>query len=147
MKSVLVFMILLFSSTLASARTTGLGISLGNPTGLNAKRWLDEKTAVDGGVAWSIGKHANLSLHSDFLLHKESAFYFNDDHPLDFYYGIGGRMEFADDIELGVRIPAGLQHRLPDAHADIFAELAPILDFVERSGVELHYVFGARYYF
>lgn len=146
MKSFILLFILLISST-AWANKTGLGISLGNPTGLNGKRWLDSKTAVDGGLGFSFGKHSNFSIHSDYLLHNEAAFYFNDDYPLDLYYGIGARMEFADDIELGPRVPVGLVYRTPDDQSDIFAEAAPVIDLVGRQGLELHLLFGARYYF
>lgn len=125
----------------------GIGISIGNPTGLNGKYWLDQKTAVDAGFAWSIGKHSDLSMHSDYLLHKEGTFYFNDVHPLDLYYGIGGRLEFADDVEIGVRVPVGLAYNLENESADIFAEVAPIVDILTKTGLELHLLFGARYYF
>lgn len=131
----------------AYAQKTGIGLSIGNPTGLNAKYWKDEKTAIDAGMAWSIGRNSNFSLHSDYLLHKESAFYLNDVHPLDFYYGVGGRMEFADDIEIGVRVPVGLAHKIEDSRADVFAEVAPIVDLITKTGLELHLLFGARYYF
>jgi hypothetical protein len=146
MKSLMILFIFLLSLP-AFASKMGLGISLGNPTGLNGKYWLTEKTAVDAGLAMSFGKHANFSLHSDYLFHKEGEFYFNDDHPLDLYYGIGARMEFADDIEIGVRLPVGLAHRVENNKADMFAEVAPILDFISRKGLELHILFGARYYF
>ena len=129
------------------ANEKGIGISLGNPTGLNGKYWLDSSRAVDAGLAWSMGKGQDFSLHSDYLLQKEAAFYFNDIHPLDFYYGIGGRMEFADEIELGVRIPFGLAHRLQAESADVFGEVAPIFDLVGRTGLEMHLVIGGRYYF
>ncbi len=82
----------------------GLGISIGNPTGLNGKRWPSSTRAVDGGLAWPIGKNRNLNIHSDYLLHEKGKFLFNEVHPLDLYYGIGARMEFADDIELGLLI-------------------------------------------
>jgi hypothetical protein len=124
-----------------------VGISLGNPTGLNGKYWLDSTKAVDGGVAFSLGKHSNFSLHSDYLLHNDAAFYLNDVHPLDLYFGIGGRMEFADDIEIGVRVPVGLAHKFEKESADVFAEVAPIIDFISKTGLELHLLFGARYYF
>jgi hypothetical protein len=138
--------VLLFSFP-AFASKLGLGISLGNPTGLNGKYWLNEGRAVDAGVGWSIGRNSNFSLYSDYLLHQKSALYLNDTRPLDFYYGIGGRMEFADDIELGVRLPIGIAHELDDQAADIFAELAPIVDFLGRTGIEAHILFGARYFF
>jgi hypothetical protein len=139
---------MLFSLALAAyAQKTGVGVSLGNPTGLSAKRWLSSTRAVDAGAGFSYGNHTNFSLHSDYLLHNQSAFYLNDVHALDLYYGIGARMEFADDIEIGVRVPVGLAHQMEDAKADIFAEVAPVVDFISRTGVELHLLFGSRYYF
>jgi hypothetical protein len=144
---VVVILFVLSQSVLAASKDLGLGVMIGNPTGFAGKKWLGQGRAVDGGLAWSFGKHSNVSMHGDYLLHTESAFYFNDVHPLDLYYGIGGRMEFADDIELGVRVPVGLVHQFTEQSADIFGEIAPILDFVSRTGVELHFVIGSRYYF
>lgn len=146
MKALVVLFTLILAQA-AFAEKKGVGVSLGNPTGLNGKYWLSGDRAVDGGVGMSWGTHSNVSIHSDYLLHNEAAFYLNDVHPLDLYYGIGGRMEFADDIELGVRIPVGLVHNIDGGSADMFAELAPIVDFVGRTGVELHWLFGGRYYF
>jgi hypothetical protein len=139
--------LLVFLSLPALANRKGLGISIGNPTGLNGKYWLDNKSAVDAGVAYSLGKKSNFSLHSDYLLHKEGAFFFNDVHPLDLYYGLGARMEFDHDIEVGVRIPVGLSHTVENGSADMFAEVAPIVDLVTKTGLEIHLLFGARYYF
>lgn len=146
MKLLLVILLVLISFS-SWANEKGIGISIGNPTGLNGKYWLDSSKAVDAGMAWSIGKHSEFSLHSDYLLHKDGAFYFNDVHPLDLYYGVGGRMEFADDIEIGVRVPVGLTHRFEQESADVFAEVAPIVDFLTKTGLEIHLLFGGRYYF
>jgi len=137
----------IFMGLSAQANEKGLGISIGNPTGLNGKYWLNSSRAVDAGLAWSLGKNQEVSIHSDYLLHKEGAFYFNDIHPLDFYYGVGGRMEFADEIELGVRVPLGIAHRFEAESADVFAEVAPIVDLIGKTGLELHLIFGGRYYF
>jgi hypothetical protein len=146
MKSILIIVLLIMSAS-TWAQQMGLGVSLGNPTGLNGKYWLDGEHAVDGGLGFSFGKHTDVSMHSDYLFHKEGAFFFNDVHPLDLYYGIGGRMEFADDIELGVRIPLGVAHKIENATADVFGEIAPIIDFITSTGVEIHLLVGARYYF
>lgn len=146
MKAVLLVLLFVLSGSVWS-KDFGLGVSLGNPTGLNGKYWLGGDHAVDGGFAWSLGKNSNLSIHSDYLFHNEGAFFFNDVHPLDLYYGIGGRMEFEDDIDLGVRIPVGLAHRIENGTADIFGEIAPIVDFIGTTGVELHFLIGGRYYF
>jgi hypothetical protein len=146
MKAILLVAMVLVSTSVWS-NDLGVGVSIGNPTGLNGKYWLDGDHAIDGGFAWSLGKHSDLSIHSDYLFHKEGAFFFNDVNPLDLYYGIGGRMEFEDEIDLGVRIPVGLAHKVENGKADIFGEVAPIVDFIGTTGVELHILFGGRYYF
>jgi hypothetical protein len=147
---ILLVVVLIFSSLSTVAMTKddwALGAMIGNPTGINGKYWLGDRQAVDGGVGISPGKSSNVSLHSDYLLHQPSAFYFNDEYPLDFYYGLGARMEFGKDIELGVRIPFGLVHNITEQRADIFVEVAPILDIISRFGLELHLLAGGRYYF
>jgi hypothetical protein len=146
MKAILLVVMVLVSTSVWS-NDLGLGVSIGNPTGLNGKYWLDGTHAIDGGFAWSVGEKFDLSIHSDYLFHKEGAFFFNDVHPLDLYYGIGGRMEFEDEIDLGVRIPIGLVNKLENGKADIFGEVAPIVDFLGTTGLELHILFGGRYYF
>lgn len=148
MKTILLIALVIMSSSLfAQEGKKGIGLMLGNPTGLNGKYWLENNRAIDGGLALSFGKHSDVSIHSDYLLHNDAAFYLNDVHPLDLYYGIGGRMEFGDDIELGVRVPVGLLHNLKDQQADVFGEIAPIFDILGRVGLEMHLAVGARYYF
>ena len=139
----------LFASSFAysQANQMGLGVMLGNPTGVNGKYWLNGTQAIDGGVGFSLGDDTEVSIHSDYLWHTEGAFFFNDVYPLDLYYGVGGRMEFEDDIQLGLRVPVGLVHRLENQSADMFGEVAPVFDFITNNGIELHILFGARYYF
>lgn len=147
MKSFILALLIVFSSTAFAQGQMGVGAMIGNPTGLNAKYWLSETKAVDGGMAFSLGKKTRFQIHSDYLFHNNGELVFQDNHPLDLYYGIGGRMEFDDDIELGVRLPVGLAHRMENNRADIFGEIAPIVDFIGRVGLELSLAIGARYYF
>jgi hypothetical protein len=141
------FFSLIGLSAIATSEKLGMGLMLGNPTGLIGKYWPSDDHAVDAGIGLSFGRRTDLNIHSDYLLHKKSAFYFNDVHPLDLYYGLGGRMEFAHNIELGVRVPVGVAHMMHNKPADLFAEVVPIFDFIGRRGVELSIAFGARYYF
>ncbi|MES2526117.1 MAG: hypothetical protein V4598_03495 [Bdellovibrionota bacterium] len=147
MKAILLVFLLAFSSAVLAQGKMGVGAMVGNPTGLNVKYWLADKNAVDGGMAFSVGNKTRFQLHSDYLFHSNGELVFNDKHPLDLYYGIGGRMKFDDDIELGVRLPIGLAHRLENESADVFGEIAPIVDFIGRVGLELSLAIGARYYF
>lgn len=147
MRYFLILVTFLFSLSAMAAGELGIGAMIGNPTGINGKYWLTKSTAVDGGMAFSIGGHSRFTLHSDYLFHKDGALVFNDEHPLDVYYGIGGRMKFADDIQLGVRLPFGVAHMFENNRADVFGELAPIVDFIGRTGLEISFAVGGRYYF
>lgn len=147
MKALLFFLLFGFSLfSQAGEGDLGIGVMVGNPTGVSGKYWLQGSHAVDGGVGFSLGSSTNLSLHSDYLIHSEGALVFNDEHPLDVYFGLGGRMKFADDIRLGARVPLGVAYR-HEGTSDMFAEVAPVIDFISRVGVDLHLLFGARYYF
>jgi hypothetical protein len=143
---IIVILSLVILSLPTWANKMGLGVSVGNPTGLNGKYWVDSSHAIDGGVAMSLGRSTNLSLHSDYLFHRPESFYLNDIYALDLHYGIGGRMEFSDSPEVGVRLPVGLVYN-PNSQSDLFGEVAPVVDFIGRTGLELHLLFGARYYF
>lgn len=145
---ILLITLVLFASNLyARQGQMGVGLMIGNPTGISGKYWLDDNKAIDAGLGASFGNHTDFSIHSDYLLHKENQFYFNEVYALDLYYGIGGRMEFADEIELGARVPVGIVHEIKEKSADVFAEVAPVLDFIGREGVELNLALGTRYYF
>ena len=47
----------------------GLGIIIGEPTGISMKYKLGGITAIDAGIAWSFGNNSGFHIHSDFLWH------------------------------------------------------------------------------
>jgi hypothetical protein len=149
MKIIFTLIFSLFFSTklFALSRPMGLGLMLGNPTGLSGKYWLNQKNAIDAGLGISLGHECEGNLHSDYLWHKENAFYYKEVNPLDLYYGLGGRMEFSDSIELGLRVPIGLVWKMEEKKAEFFSEIAPIFDFLGKVGIEMSLGIGARYYF
>lgn len=123
----------------------GIGVIIGEPTGLSVKSWNADKTAFNIGAAWSLTEREALHLHADFLLH--SWFDDVDTGRLAFYYGIGGRIIFADDTQVGVRVPLGLNYILPKVPFDLFAEVAPILDLTPTLEFAGNGGAGIRYYF
>ena len=143
MKALLWIVLAAFALT-SQAQSTGVGLMLGNPTaGFTGKHWLSEDQAVDAGLGFS----SRVQIYGDYLFHNKEAFYLNDVQPLDFYFGLGARMKFEDDIVLGLRTPVGLVHTFTEQSLDAFAEVAPILDFVSHYGWAAHFTFGGRYYF
>ena len=146
MKVVIFFLSLFVHHYCFSAEKLGVGPMVGNPTGINGKYWQSSERAIDMAIAFNLDDSAGLSLHSDYLLHWFDSLYFKDTYPLDLYSGLGGRMKFSDTIQIGARVPVGVLYRQKET-TDFFIEAAPILDFIGRSGVDLHFALGARYYF
>lgn len=143
----LLALLLICTSVSGLARDTGLGIMLGYPTGVTAKKWVKPGQAIDAGAAWAVGSNSHFLLFSDYLWNKEDALFFQDTKPLDLYYGLGGRMKFDDEISLGVRVPVGLSAYFNDRRGETYAEIAPIVDLLPKTELEIHAVLGLRFYF
>lgn len=113
--------ILLISADHTNAQSREIGIIVGEPTGLSAKFWTSGRTAVDFGVAWSLGGSGSMHLHSDYLLH----YWLQSGTAL--YLGLGGRMLVRDEPEIAARIPFGLQLNVAGGRLALFFELVPML--------------------
>jgi hypothetical protein len=139
--------ILCFSGmVIAQESGFGIGVILGEPTGISFKNWASSTTAVDGGVAWSFAHEGSLHLHVDFLVHD-----FNlaevERGKLAVYYGIGGRFKSKKKERFGVRVPVGFCYIPQKAPIDIFLEIAPLLDLAPATEFGLTGGIGIRYYF
>jgi hypothetical protein len=135
----------------------GIGLILGEPTGLSVKYWLDEEHAVDGGVAWSFWDGDGFQLHSDFLWHNFDLL--DDpggvDGKLPVYLGVGARLKFRDDegrhhddndTVFGIRVPLGVSYLFDGKPIDLFAEIAPILDLTPDIELNFSLALGVRFY-
>ena len=147
MKKVLIATcIALFSlSAFSQDRGLGLGVILGEPTGLSAKMWTSTNTAIDGAAAWSLAGDGYLHLHADFLLHSYAIDV--DEGELPLYFGIGGRVLISDNPAIGIRVPFGMAYQFEDAPVDIFLEVAPILDLLPATDFNFNSGLGIRYFF
>ena len=124
----------------------GLGIILGEPTGICLKYWVGSNSAIDGAVAWSFGNNDSLHLHADYLFHKFNLFKI-EKGKLPLYYGIGIRVRAEGEARVGIRIPVGLNYIFEKAPLDIFIELAPLLDIIPDIDFRFNGAVGVRYYF
>lgn len=134
-------------SALAQNKGVGLGIIVGEPTGISGKAWLSQTNAIDGGLAWSFIKGGSLHVHADYLWHTFDAL--KTEYTIPVYLGIGGRFKFAanENARLGVRIVGGLDFLLSTAPLDIFIELAPIMDLIPATQLALNGGIGIRFFF
>lgn len=126
----------------------GLGIMVGEPTGINGKMWTSPENAIVGGAAWSFSENGEFALHGDYLWHKFTLLNV-EKGKLPLYFGVGARMQMRDnaDDRFGVRIPVGLDYLFADAPVDIFIEFVPILDLTPDTEMRLNAALGARFFF
>ena len=141
-----VFAFVVHVAARAQDRGFGLGVILGEPTGISGKYWVSTRNAIDGGMAWSFRNEGFFHLHADYLWHfplqTHSAERFN------FYTGVGGRFGAqAHDALLGVRFVGGFALWPRNTPIDIFVEFAPILDLVPATEMSANGGIGARFFF
>ena len=150
-----IFAVLLAGPAFAANGPLGLGVILGEPTGFSGKYWLDANRdrAIDFGLAWSLSDDVGFHIHGDYLLHNYSllrdAFHVTKG-KMPLYYGLGARFQLGEghhDDETGLRIPVGMSYLFADVPVDVFAELAPVVNFIPDTELDLEGGIGARFYF
>lgn len=135
--------------------TLGVGIAIGEPTGVCARLYLARDQAIQGAVGFAflgdgLQVHADYAFHPYILQQRES-------FVLATYIGPGLRMiqysagRGADDtFALGLRGVGGLLFDFNNP-LDAFVEVAGVLEYEfaegEGFGVTLNAAAGVRYYF
>jgi hypothetical protein len=133
------------SALRAQDRGFGLGIILGEPTGLSAKMWLSPRNAVDAGLAWSFHRNGFLHIHADYLWHFPGAI--NSTERLVLYAGLGGRLGTSREGVFGVRVPLGLAWWPRGVPLELVVEVVPGMDLLPATDFEMQGGLGLRWYF
>lgn len=125
----------------------GVGILIGEPTGICMKYFTTETRAWTAAAAWSLsGNDKGAHFYADHLFHlSELASWEGGRSP--FYAGIGGRVVFRNKTTAGVRIPVGMAWVFDEAPFDIFLEVAPVMDLLPDTDFSVAGGFGARFWF
>ena len=155
---VLGFMIILVKPIAAQDHGFGMGIILGEPTGLSAKLWTSKINAFDFGLGVSVGgdrisyeghydNGSRIHFHMDYLWHSFNAIHSSERFPL--YYGIGGRFNTGGgyDGSLGIRGVFGIAWFPHSTPIDIFFELVPVFQVTPLTGLGIDAGLGIRYFF
>lgn len=139
-------------------KTFGLGLELGQPTGLTGKYFLSDSNALDFGVGYIYHSYRygddGLHLYADYLWHP-ATLVSAEPFELPFFIGVGGRFWDFDYCRarndcgwggsaLGVRIPLGIAFDFNRVPLDIALNIVPVLDFVrgdyyDRYGDRAHF--------
>ncbi len=149
-KLVVLFFVLLtlnFSKSFENERgNVGLGIILGEPTGISGKVWLNEFEAFDAGLAYSFFGESSFSLHADYLYHDLDMII--DDVEIPVYYGFGFRYRALEgDAGFGARGVMGVLWYDPKLPIDVFFEIVPVFELFPATSINLDLAIGGRYYF
>jgi len=137
-------------------RVIGLGVVLGEPTGLTAKWWIERDWAFDVGVSYSFFSHLHIMTNS--LWHFDNAM--SKIHPsledLSAYFGAGTglRISAKDNPRSGdargnlyIRVPMGIEYLPRRPRIGPFIEVAPGIALVPKVFAVIQGGLGIRYYF
>ncbi|MEN8156059.1 MAG: hypothetical protein ABFS10_03855 [Bacteroidota bacterium] len=147
-RSILALCTLLLSVNAFSQKSNfGLGVMLGNPTGVSAKLWTGEKIAVDAAFGYRIGVEDHLRFNADYLFHPWS---FNVEQDiLKPYFGAGFGLGFISDFSVSVRVPVGAAYFFQPVPLEVFAEIAPGFQIIGPGDTRFCFegYLGVRWYF
>lgn len=135
-----------------SNHSFGLGIMLGEPTGLSAKVWNRQTVAWDAGAAWSFVSGKYFQIHSDLLFHNFNLFKVETGR-MALFYGAGARLKFgSSDTQdsktvISLRVPIGISYEFEKTPVELFLEVVPMLDLIPSTEVQMAGAVGFRYYF
>jgi hypothetical protein len=122
----------------SSNGTFGLGLEIGEPTGLNGKYFVQPDRAFDFGIGAIYRTYRGgdgFHIYGDYLWHpttlvRAQAF------QMPFYLGVGARFwSFCDQCvngsnasAIGVRVPFGISFDFNDVPIDVFLQLVVVAD-------------------
>lgn len=149
-KHILLFTVFVICSSFVCGQKSGLGLGLmlGEPSGLAGKYWFNENNALDFGIGTGfLGDNSGASFHADYLYHINDLIKWK--YKSTFYYGFGLRMRFpaGSSTTIGVRGVAGIMMIVKNLPIDVFFELAPSFRLLPTTGLDFDIAIGGRYYF
>jgi len=131
----------------------GLGIIIGEPTGISSKYVLGNSNMLHGALSFSLGDKNSIYLHGDYLWRNFGIIAAAD---LAVYYGLGAKIKLSGEnkrkgtgssTKLALRVPIGMNYVFPSAPFDIFAEIIPIVNLVPNIDIGVKIAIGGRYLF
>ena len=148
-RTIAMMLVLMLAGATAQAQDEGFGVGviLGEPTGLTIKSWFDEHSALDFATGWSFEGRTSFHIHGSWLYHDFDLIPV-ERGALPVYAGIGGRYKYRSGRgdRLGVRVPVGLAYHFEDVPLEAFAEVGPIVDVAPSTSVRLTGGIGLRWY-
>mgnify|MGYP006928362950 CR=1 FL=1 len=135
----------------------GLGVVLGDPSGLSFKGYIGPTAAIDGALGLGFLDAHHIAAYIDFLWEWQLASW--NPANLALYLGVGPKVgRFSnhehhqdhrghDEVRVGARAPVGVAFQFRRAPVDAFVEIAAGLWVADHARFDLDAGFGVRYWF
>jgi hypothetical protein len=129
----------------------GLGVSIGEPTGIAVALRPSARSTFAGVLGWSLS-HSYIHIHSDYLLtlarlRPDPGM----DLQLEFFIGAGASIDLGDrhksSPSIGIRFPAGIDLTFGEAPVDVFIELVPVMGLIPETQIGFDGALGIRAWF
>ena len=143
---VVLLAVLWSGSARAETGNFGLGLILGQPTGLTGAYGLSDHTAIDGALGLAIFDNRDFYVHVEFLYFLPTLVNAGD-FDLSAYLGIGGWIVAHDNAAFGARAPFGLSLDFTSVPLQIFLEASVLLALHPDVDGDVRGALGFRYYF
>lgn len=141
------------SATEIGERPFGIGVILGDPSGLSAKYYLGGRAnAIDAALAFDTTGANNgwMYLHASYLWHP-SVLSKSADVEFPWHVGVGGfvatnQWSNTTGNAIGVRVPIGIDADLEKVPVQFFADVALHVVILPATGVDFDVGIGVRFY-
>ncbi len=155
-KTVFVFLyVLLLSwsvSAAGTARPTAVGAVLGDPTGFTLKYLLSPDRYIDAVLAYNTGSATGIYLRGNYIV-EYPRFRTLDGLPMNWYYGIGGRIYSRTNAKdenktyLGPECLIGTGIFTPRIPIEIYIEAGLVMNITPSTSADMDAGVGIRYWF
>lgn len=130
----------------------GVGLILGEPSGVSGKLFLDERHALDLALDFSLRNDA-FYVHGDYVLHLPGLLAGLSEGIWLAYVGVGGKLKVRDrkkdddDLGVTVRVPLGVAWMPKTVPIDVFLEIVPGMRVLPETDPDFGAGLGVRWFF
>jgi len=134
----------------------GVGVILGDPSGISLGYKLDADASLQAALAWDLISPGGFTLTGDYIFHFDRMFKVKKVF-IPLYAGIGAKLTMlvgtgrydssASTIGLAARIPLGIRWEFADLPLEAFLELVPGLRLFPDTSFDAGMGLGIRWYF
>jgi len=148
--AILIMFVVISGSLFSQHQGLGLGIRVGEPTGFNAKYWMNDRNAFSFNLGYALSSNSRLHISADYLYHLYDLIDIPENqNSVPFFYGFGVRLVTREigESSVGARGVVGAAWFLRETPVDIFIEFAPVFRLFPSTGIDFDAAVGARYFF